>query len=74
MGDLDERKHWDDYQRAYEDALSETSTAFAPWFIVPADRKWYRNLVVATVLVEAIEKMDLRYPNPEQDVSGVVVQ
>jgi PPK2 family polyphosphate:nucleotide phosphotransferase len=74
MGDLDERKHWDDYQRAYEDALSETSTAFAPWFIVPADRKWYRDLVVATVLVEAMEKMDLRYPRPEQDVSGVVVE
>ena len=74
MGDLDERKHWDDYQRAYEDALSETSTAFAPWFIVPADRKWYRDLVVATVLVEAMEKMDLRYPRPEQDLSGVVVE
>jgi PPK2 family polyphosphate:nucleotide phosphotransferase len=74
MGDLDERKLWDDYQRAYEDALSETSTAFAPWYIVPADRKWYRDLVVSSVLVEVLEKMELRYPAPEQDVSGVVVE
>ena len=74
MSDLDERKHWDDYQRAYEDALSKTSTAFAPWYIVPADRKWYRDLVVASVLVEVMEKMELRYPAPEQEVSGVVVE
>ena len=74
MGDLDERKHWDDYQRAYEDALSETSTASAPWYIVPADRKWYRDLVVSSVLVEVMEKMDLRYPRPEEDLSGVVVE
>jgi PPK2 family polyphosphate:nucleotide phosphotransferase len=74
MGDLDERKRWDDYQRAYEDALSQTSTAFAPWYIVPADRKWYRDLVVSSVLVEVMEKMNLRYPTPEEDVSGVVVE
>jgi PPK2 family polyphosphate:nucleotide phosphotransferase len=74
MGDLDEREHWDDYQRAYEDALSNTSTSFAPWYVVPADRKWYRDLVVSTVLVETLEKMELRYPAAEQDVSGVVVQ
>jgi len=74
MGDLDERQHWEDYQRAYEDALSATSTASAPWYIVPADRKWYRDLVVSSVLVEVMEKMDLRYPVPEQDVSGLVVE
>jgi PPK2 family polyphosphate:nucleotide phosphotransferase len=74
MADLDERKHWDDYQRAYEDALSNTSTSFAPWYIVPADRKWYRDLVVSTVLVEILEKMELRYPAPESDLSGVVVE
>jgi PPK2 family polyphosphate:nucleotide phosphotransferase len=74
MGDLDERQRWDEYQRAYEDALSQTSTASAPWYIVPADRKWYRDLVVSSVLVDVMEQMDLRYPKPEQDVSGVVVQ
>ena len=75
MGDLDERQHWDDYQRAYEEALSNTSTSFAPWYVVPADRKWYRDLVVSTVLVEILEKMELRYPAPENDdLSGVVVE
>ena len=63
-GDLRERAHWDAYQRAYEDLLRETSTRAAPWWIVPADRKWHRNLVVASVLVDALERMDLRYPPP----------
>lgn len=74
LGDLDERKLWDDYQRAYEDTLSYTSTTFAPWYIVPANRKWYRDLVIASVLVQTLEGMDLRYPNPDQDVSGMVVE
>ena len=74
MADLDERKHWDDYQRAYEDAISSTSTASAPWYVVPADRKWYRDLVVSSVLVDVLEKMELRYPAPEQDLSGIVVE
>jgi PPK2 family polyphosphate:nucleotide phosphotransferase len=74
MADLDERKRWDDYQRAYEEAISKTSTTFAPWYVVPANRKWYRDLVVSNVLVEILEKMELRYPAPESDLSGVVVE
>lgn len=74
MADLDERKLWDDYQRAYEDAISNTSTAFAPWYIVPSNRKWYRDLVVASVLVDVLEKMELRYPAPAEDLTGVVVE
>lgn len=74
LGDLDERKLWDDYQRAYEDAISNTSTRFAPWYVVPANRKWYRDLVVASVLVKALEAMELRYPPPKQDLTGVVVE
>jgi len=74
MADLDERKHWDDYQRAYEEAISNTSTASAPWYVVPANRKWYRDLVVSSVLVEILEKMELRYPSPESDLSGVEVE
>ena len=74
LGDLDERKHWDDYQRAYEEAISNTSTRFAPWYVVPANRKWYRDLVVANVLVKALEAMELRYPPPKQDLTGVVVE
>jgi len=74
LGDLDERKLWDDYKRAYEDALSHTSTTFAPWYIVPADHKWYRDLVVATILVQTLEGMELRYPAPAEDLSGIVVE
>ena len=74
LGDLEERKLWDDYQRAYEDAISNTSTRFAPWYVVPANRKWYRDLVVASVLVKALEVMELRPPEPEQDLAGVVVE
>ncbi len=73
LGDLDDRALWDDYRQAYEDAISETSTDYAPWYVVPADRKWYRNLVVSTVLIETLERMDPRYPEPEEDLSGVVI-
>ena len=52
LGDLDERRRWSDYMAAYEEVLSRTSTPWAPWYVVPADRKWYRNLVVATALVD----------------------
>jgi PPK2 family polyphosphate:nucleotide phosphotransferase len=74
LGDLDERKLWDDYQLAYEDVLSKTSTELAPWYVVPANRKWYRDLVVGTVLVNSLESMGLRWPQPEADLSGVVVE
>ncbi len=60
-GDLKERDRWQDYQAAYEDAITKTSTKWAPWYIVPADRKWFRNLVVASALVETLENLD---PHP----------
>jgi polyphosphate kinase 2 (PPK2 family) len=60
--DLAERKHWDDYISAYEIALRRCSTQWAPWFIVPADRKWYRNAVVARIVRATLEAMDLTYP------------
>jgi PPK2 family polyphosphate:nucleotide phosphotransferase len=71
-GDLEERKLWDDYQRAYEDALSKTSTDRAPWYVVPANQKWYRNYVVGAVIADALENLNLKYPQP--DLSGVVVE
>ena len=74
LGDLDERKRWDDYRAAFEEMLSLTSTAEAPWYVVPADRKWYRNLVVATVLVETLEGLAMSYPEPEDDLTGVVIE
>ena len=63
--DLAERQHWDSYQTAYEDAIAATVTADAPWFVVPADRKWYAHLVVVEALVHALERLDLSRPPPE---------
>ena len=60
--DLAERKHWDDYISAYQIALGRCSTQWAPWFVVPADRKWYRNAVVARVVRSTLEGLDLTYP------------
>ncbi len=69
--DLAERRHWEDYQEAYEDAISKTSTPWAPWHIVPANKKWYRNLVVARTIVKTLEKMDPRPPRSEIDPHAV---
>lgn len=65
--DLEDRARWDDFMKAYEEMLPRTSTAAAPWFIVPSNRKWYRNLVVADVVLKAMEKLPLEYPAPEFD-------
>jgi PPK2 family polyphosphate:nucleotide phosphotransferase len=73
-GDLKERKRWGEYMKAYEDALSKTSTAWAPWIIVPANRKWYRNLVVATEIVETLERLKMRYPESAEDLSQVEIE
>ncbi|HSG80510.1 MAG TPA: polyphosphate kinase 2 family protein [Acidimicrobiia bacterium] len=73
LGDLDERKRWDDYQAAFEDMVNRTSTEWAPWYVVPADRKWYRNLVVGQILVETLEGFDMQYPRSEDDLSNVVI-
>ena len=72
LGDLEDRKLWPDYQRAYEDVLAKTSTEHAPWFVVPANRKWYRNWSVLTILVDALERMDPRFPE-RPDLAGVRV-
>ena len=73
IGDLDDRKLWHDYQRAYEETLAETSTHHAPWYVVPANRKWYRNWAVLTILVEALEKLDPQFP-PRPDLDGLNVE
>jgi PPK2 family polyphosphate:nucleotide phosphotransferase len=61
-GDIEERKRWMDYMRAFEDLLGSTSTDHAPWYVVPANRKWYRNLVVATTIVEAMDGLKMKRP------------
>jgi PPK2 family polyphosphate:nucleotide phosphotransferase len=73
-GDLDDRALWPDYMAAYEEALARTSQKWAPWYIVPANKKWYRNLVVATLLVEALESLDIQIPEPEDNLEGVVIE
>ncbi|MCA9117168.1 MAG: polyphosphate kinase 2 family protein, partial [Planctomycetaceae bacterium] len=66
-GDLEERRYWDDYQRAYEDALTATSTEFAPWYVVPADHKWVARTVVSSILTSSMRKLDLQYPQPDSE-------
>jgi PPK2 family polyphosphate:nucleotide phosphotransferase len=73
-GDLKVRTRWDEYRTAYEAVLERTSTDWAPWYVVPADRKWYRNLVVGTVLVDLLESMGLQYPEPEEDLSRIEIE
>lgn len=72
-GDVAERAHWGAYQRAYAEAIGETSTDDAPWFIVPSDRKWYRNLVVSTLLIDKLEALDMRYPEPATGIDDIVI-
>ena len=66
--DLDERAYWDDYMSAYSIAITQCSTEWAPWFVVPADDKDYRNWAVASILIETLEEMDPQYPQPKLDI------
>jgi PPK2 family polyphosphate:nucleotide phosphotransferase len=72
--DLDERRRWDDYMQAYEDALRRCSQKHAPWYVVPADRKWVRNWVVSDVLVRTLEELDMQYPKPVAGLEKIVVE
>ena len=70
--DMEERKYWDDYVEAYQTALSRCSTSWAPWSIIPANKKWFRNLAVSQIIVEALEEMDMKFPKPAFDLSRSV--
>ena len=72
--DFEERKLWDDYVGAYEDALSKCSTREAPWFVIPADKKWFRNLAVSQIIVETLEGLDMKFPKAECDISQLEVE
>ncbi|HOT91824.1 MAG TPA: polyphosphate kinase 2 family protein [Anaerolineae bacterium] len=74
IGDLGERALWDEYMRAYEVVLSETSTEWAPWYIVPSNRKWYRDLIISEVLVRTLENLNMRYPQPKENLDAVVIE
>jgi polyphosphate kinase 2 (PPK2 family) len=67
-GDLEERKFWQAYMEAYEDALNKTSTDLAPWYVIPSDRKWYRNLAIASIMVDTLKGMKMSYPTAIVDL------
>jgi PPK2 family polyphosphate:nucleotide phosphotransferase len=74
MGDLEERKRWDDYQAAFEDALTKTSTEAAPWYVIPANKKWFRDLAVASILADTMTRLRPVYPQPEDLPRDLVIE
>jgi len=73
-GDLEERKLWSRYQLAYEEALAQTATPFAPWYVVPADSKTHRNLMVSEILCESLRELAPSYPPPIKTLAGLKVR
>jgi PPK2 family polyphosphate:nucleotide phosphotransferase len=73
LADLEAREQWHDYQAAYEEALSETSTDQAPWYVVPGDHKWVRDVAVARLLAATLRRMDPRFPPPVEGLDGVTI-
>jgi PPK2 family polyphosphate:nucleotide phosphotransferase len=71
--DLKERKRWNDYMDAYEEVLRRTSTAWAPWYVVPANHKWYRDLVVASAVIEKLKSLRIHFPEPQFDPATIVI-
>jgi PPK2 family polyphosphate:nucleotide phosphotransferase len=74
VADLEDRKYWDDYMSAYEDAINRCSTPHAPWYIIPANKKWFRNLAVSQVMLETMEDMKMAFPKPPLDPSTLEVK
>ncbi len=74
MADLRERKRWPDYIHAYEMALSACSSEAAPWFIIPANKRWYRNYVIAGIIVETLAALGLKYPEASEDFSNITIE
>jgi PPK2 family polyphosphate:nucleotide phosphotransferase len=72
--DIKERKFWDDYQKAFEDAINNCSTAYAPWYVIPANKKWYRNLVVARTIADTLESVNPQYPPAEVGLENIIIE
>ncbi|MEZ5429816.1 MAG: polyphosphate kinase 2 family protein [Verrucomicrobiales bacterium] len=72
--DLEDRARWSDYQRAYEEVLSRTSTEAAPWYVIPANRKWYRNLVISRILIDTMTGLKMEFPKPDFDHKKIIVE
>jgi len=67
-GDLDERARWDDYMKAYEEMLNQTSTAWAPWYVIPSNKKWYRNWLISKILIKSLKNLNMQYPAPVENI------
>ncbi len=72
--DLKERVLWDEYQNAFQEVLNRTSTEYAPWYVIPANRKWYRNIMVARIAHETLKGLDPKYPEIKEDFSKIVIE
>jgi len=72
--DVEEREYWDDYIDAYEEAIEQTSTDYAPWYIIPANRKWYRNLVISRILLKKLEELEVDYPEPVSEFNDITIE
>ena len=73
MGDVETRLKWDNYMHAFEDALTKCSTPWAPWYVIPANNKWYRNLIVSEIIEETLEGLDMRFPPPLPNADQIVI-
>ena len=69
--DYSERKLWDEYQEAYEDAISKTSTKHAPWYVIPSNHKWFRNLAASNIIVDTLKSLDMKFPSPTVDIEKI---
>ena len=72
--DLDERKHWSAYQHAFDDALTKCSTKVAPWYVIPSDKKWFRDLAVSEIVLATMQSWKMEYPKPSFDPKSIVVE
>ncbi len=74
MADYSDREHWDEYKKAFEDMLSKCSTSYAPWFIIPANHKWFRDLAISQIIREHLEGLNMKYPPPSVDIKQIYKQ
>jgi PPK2 family polyphosphate:nucleotide phosphotransferase len=72
-GDVAERERWSDYMEAYEEAIERTSTDDAPWYVVPADKKWYRDLVISQIIVDTLKGLNMQFPKPASGLDSIVI-
>lgn len=73
-GDLKERMLWDEYTKAFEEVLEKTSTKYAPWYVIPANRNWYRNWLISSIIVDKLKSLKMKYPESEEGLENLVIE